>query len=383
MGNGPLFLISAGKAATPLTQALSNQFGIPPENTLTILPRGYPPPATPHVHGSHPYPSEASRNAALKALDFVASTPRDGTLMCAISGGTSSLLFLPAEGIPGRDKKAVLKKLMDRGAPIEILNTARTHLSAIKGGGLLRPFRGEIALTVLLSDTPCLSPAVVGSGPSIPVLRNGRKTLEILEAWIPRSEIPDTVSSFLSSTMEETPGQPFRHEAPIILGDSSTVLQKAREYFVPEGIDYECLTPCLKGEAREAGRVLASLLLPKVGTGKGQCYLASGETTVTLGKGRGKGGRTFELGLALGMSLGDVPAVVGCLATDGNDGNSGLAGVLFRTTDLTKGMRSSGLRAAFSTHDTGGFAEREGFAIRTGPTETNLNDLLWIYFPPS
>ena len=83
------------------------------------------------------------------------------------------------------------------------------------------------------------------------------------------------------------------------------------------------------------------------------------------------------------MSLGDVPAVVGCLATDGNDGNSGLAGVLFRTTDLTKEMRSSGLRAAFSTHDTGRFAEWEGFAIRTGATETNLNDLLWIYFPPS
>jgi glycerate 2-kinase len=367
-----------------LTRALSNQFGIPLENTLTILPAGYSPPPSLHVHGNHPHPSGRSRNAALKALDFVGSIPEDGTLICAISGGTSSLLFLPAEGIPGRDKKNVLKKLMDRGAPIEILNAVRTHLSAIKGGGLLRPFRGKIAITVLLSDAPCLSPWVVGSGPSIPVRRNGRKALEILEGWIPQNDIPITVSAVLSSMKEEPPGPPFRHEAPIILGDSSTVLRKAREFFVPEGIDFESLTPCLKGEAREAGHVLASLLLPKVGRGKGpKCYLASGETTVSLGKERGKGGRTFELGLSLGASLGDVPAVVGCLATDGIDGNSGLAGVLFRTTDLKKGIRPSELRTAFFSHDTGGFAEREGFAIRTGPTETNLNDLLWVYFPPS
>jgi glycerate 2-kinase len=383
-GDGPLYLLSTGKASASLTRALSGRFGIPAGQTLTILPEGYPPPDSPHVFGSHPLPTGKSRRAASRALSFVEGIPVDGFLICAISGGTSSLMSLPAPSISHKDKARVLKALMERGAPIEVLNAVRTHLSSIKGGGLLKSFRGRAAATVLLSDTPCLPPEVVGSGPSIPVPRNGPKTLEILEEWLPGKDIPHTVKAALSGMNVAAGSWPFRQMPPFVLGDSSTVVMKARDFFVPEGTVFEVLTPCLKGEAREAGTVLASLLLPRIARENGpMCFLASGETTVSIGKKRGIGGRTFELGLSLGASLGRVRAVVGCLATDGMDGNSGMAGVLFASDRLTRGALLGKLRTALASHDAGGFAERHGFAVRTGPTETNLNDLLWVYVPPS
>lgn len=383
-GDGPLYLLSTGKAAAPLTRALSNRLGIPAGQTLTVLPEGYPPPDSPHVFGSHPLPTGKSRRAASRALSFVGGISEEGRLICAISGGTSSLMSMPAPGISQRDKTRVLKALMERGAPIEVLNAVRTHLSSIKGGGLLKTFRGRATMTVLLSDTPCLPPEVVGSGPSIPVPRNGSKTLEILEGWLPGKDIPQSVKAALSGMKNATGNRPFRQMPTVVLGDSSTVVRKALEYFVPEGTVSEILTPCLKGEAREAGTVLASLLLPKIARRNGpMCFLASGETTVSFGKKRGVGGRTFELGLSLGASLGHVRAVVGCLATDGMDGNSGMAGVLFESDRLTSGPLLGELRTALASHDAGGFAERHGFAVRTGPTETNLNDLIWVYVPPS
>ncbi|MHB8542766.1 MAG: MOFRL family protein, partial [Leptospirales bacterium] len=90
-----------------------------------------------------------------------------------------------------------------------------------------------------------------------------------------------------------------------------------------------------------------------------------------------------ELGLSLGLSLGQIPAVVGCLATDGLDGNSGLSGILFHTSSLQKEPVRKRVRLSLKKHDTSLFVQTEGFMLKYGPTGTNLNDLVWVYLPQS
>lgn len=381
-GERPTHILSVGKAARQMSESLTHLFSIPVPQTLTILPEGYPPPEDlPFVTGNHPYPGTGSQNAARQALSFVQAIPPDGSLLCGISGGASSLLFLPAPGLDPGIKSELLFRLMSKGAPIDILNLVRIHLSSIKGGGLLREFRGRGVRTVLLSDTPCLPPELVGSGPTFFQPRDGEKAISILQEWLSPEEIPGIVQQTLRSPQND----PAIHapEFPaILLGNSETVLQRAAALLAPEGIQPELLTACLSGDAQEAGKVLGSIIRWKAHhQKKTSLFLATGETTVTLREESGQGGRTLELGLSLGLSLRDTPAVIGSLATDGLDGNSGLSGILLDTTSIQGESVMTRIRKSLRMHNTGPLAQAEGFSLQYGPSGTNLNDLIWVYLP--
>ena len=60
----------------------------------------------------------------------------DDRLIVLVSGGGSSLLSLPAEGIAMADLKATTQELLRCGAPITDMNIVRKHLSRIQGGRL-------------------------------------------------------------------------------------------------------------------------------------------------------------------------------------------------------------------------------------------------------
>lgn len=378
----PTHILSVGKAAGQMSRSLVRQLSIPPEKTLTILPEGYPlPEGLPFVMGNHPYPGASSLNASRAAFSFVETVPSDGGLVCAISGGTSSLLFHPFPGLPAEEKAEILSLLMSKGAPIDVLNLIRMHLSLVKGGGLLRRFKGNHVWTVLLSDTPCLPPETVGSGPTFFVSRNGENALSVLREWLLPVEIPTSVTRCLLSSQIDFP-LPLPDSTTILLGNSQTVLEKAKTLFLPTSVQPEILTACLSGESQDTGRVLGAIIRWYAHHKRGpRLFLATGETTVTLSGESGLGGRTLELGLSLGLSLGQIPAVVGCLATDGLDGNSGLSGVLLHTSSLKKeGIRKK-VQISLKKHDTAPLVQTEGFMLKYGPTGTNLNDLVWVYLP--
>ncbi len=379
----PPYILSVGKAARQMSETLTQLFSVPRSQTLTIIPEGYPPPEDlPYLMGNHPFPGTKSQTAALQALSFVKSIPEQERLLCAISGGASSLLFQPATGLTEQSKSALISRLMMKGAPIEILNHVRTHLSAIKGGGLLKGFRGREVHTVLLSDTPCLPSETVGSGLTFPLTRDGKKTISILQEWMPFQEIPEEIRQFLLSAQNDPPVISWKSDITLV-GNSETVLKKAAHLLTPEGVQPEFLTACLSGEAQEAGKVLGSIIRWQAqDKTRARLFLATGETTVTLSEEAGKGGRTLELGLSLGLSLKGIRGVIGCLATDGVDGNSGLSGILLDTFDIQNESIRTRIRNSLRWHDTAPLVLEEGFSLQLGPSGTNLNDLLWIYLPP-
>ncbi len=387
----PKAVISLGKAAGGLTFSLSRLLRIPPEQTLTVLPTGYPlpPPEFPRLTGPHPVPDQQSLRTLDGIREFVHSLSFRTPVVVAISGGSSSLVADPVPPVTISEKALMTQRLMEAGAPIEVINTARIHLSRIKGGGLASLIDPRPSLTYTFSDIPGKSSGLVGSSLMFPVRRNGPRMLKVLEGWLDGS-IPPSVRSVLEGDLlpEFSGFKSSRTHDGGTVASSDTLLPLAQEVFI-DGTSFgplprHVLTGELKGESREAGKVLASQILWTTRmTRHGSVWLCSGETTVHLadGKGSGRGGRSLELGLALAMALSEIEAVVLCLATDGWDGNSALAGMIATTRPFSDPALLQKAHQALSSHDTAPFLEEHGMEVRTGQTGTNLNDLLVVIVP--
>jgi hydroxypyruvate reductase len=147
------------------------------------------------------------------------------------------------------------------------------------------------------------------------------------------------------------------------------------------------LSTYIEGEAREVARVAVALGREVVAHGRPApppaCLLLGGETTVTL-RGAGRGGRNQELALAAALALARAPEggriVIASLATDGSDGPTDSAGGLADAGTVARG-RAAGLDAAahLTGNDAYPFLHASGDLLRTGPTQTNVNDLVAVF----
>ena len=388
-------ILSMGKAAGFLTEALAEFFSLSSAQTLSILPEGYPRPPLnfPFFEGAHPLPDRRSLEAFERIRNFINGIPPSSPMVIALSGGSSSLIASPVPPVTLEEKTLVSRQLIEAGAPIETLNSLRLHLSQFKGGGLARIISPRPHVTFVLSDIPGTGVSLVGSAPMTPIHRNGPRLLEELRLFIPLEKIPSSVSNTLLGQSQD----PFLADPPSdsplwVIGSSRSLIRSMKVHFatIPEisGLPLHLLTDELCGESREAGRVLASLIAWQASSSPsdhtGGIWAASGETTVTLTGGpTGKGGRTLELALSLAISLFPLPALVLSLASDGFDGNSGLAGALVPTSFFSSPQRRIEGQLALRHHDSGHFLEENGFGIRTGPSGTNVNDLLLVIVYPN
>jgi hydroxypyruvate reductase len=178
----------------------------------------------------------------------------------------------------------------------------------------------------------------------------------------------------------QEPGPGPQNAQNIIIGDNRLAAQAARNQAEHEGFNVEILTNELQGEAREVGRDLAQRLrLESSRTTRPFCLIAGGETTVTI-KGDGKGGRNQELALAAVDELAGLPKVMLIsLATDGDDGPTDAAGAVV-TGESARRAESLGLAVSdhLSRNDAYPFFEALGDLLKTGPTGTNVNDLILL-----
>jgi len=377
----PFFLLSIGKAAAGMTQSIGKRWKIPAEKTLTLIPTSSKPPQNyPALYGEHPFPGSSSIESTKKVIEKISALPSNTTLIAAISGGTSSLLCSPIYPITLEEKIEVIRALMKGGLPIGEINQVRAALSQVKSGKLLNFFHGTETLSIVLSDTPGMSPYTVGSGPTIPSSL-GKKAIanKIFKSL--------NLSIKLPKQSQQTGLRKKHHlliHEPIVIGNTRKALEKSIPYLEVANTDTHIWSDQIKGEAQTVGVILSSLILyDKMKSDKNQLFVGAGETTVTLGPSYGKGGRTLELALSLAQTLHDggiCSFVVGALATDGLDGNSGLAGCIIPGNQFRKIPRTR-IQAALRSHDTKRLIQNTEWAIKTGPTGTNLNDIFWVFLP--
>jgi glycerate 2-kinase len=332
------------------------------------------------VEAAHPVPDETGFAAARRMLDTVRGLGPDDLVLALISGGGSSLLPLPIEGVTFADKQAINRALLESGAPIGDMNIVRRHLSAIKGGRLAAACHPARVVTLMISDVPGDRPADIASGPTIPDPSTCADALGVIRRY------GIAVSDNVRDVLESGRGESVKPEDPRLAGHAAIVvaapqlgLEAAAALAREEGLAVHILGDGIEGEAREVGRVMAGIALQVARRGQPflrPCLLLSGgETSVTL-RGRGRGGRNVEFLLALAIALGGEPGIHAVAGdTDGIDGMEEIAGAYCAPDTLTRAF-AAGMRPVdrLADNDGHGFFEALGDQLVTGPTLTNIND---------
>jgi len=125
----------------------------------------------------------------------VSNLTEDDRVIFLLSGGGSSLLALPADGISLQDKQAINKALLKSGATIGEMNCVRKHLSAIKGGRLAKACWPATVYTYAISVVPGDEATVIASGPTVGDPTTSAEALAILARYT--IDIPANVRAWL------------------------------------------------------------------------------------------------------------------------------------------------------------------------------------------
>ena len=392
---GRCLVVGAGKASASMASALEAYAKVHwPQVTLAgiVLTRyGHSSPTT-HIkiiEAGHPVPDQAGMDGAKEVLALTSQLERGDVLIALVSGGGSSLLTLPQEGISIDDMRKTTEALLRSGAPIEEMNVVRKHLSAILGGNLARVAiaRGARVEALLISDVTGDSPADIASGPCAADYSTYLDALNILQKYdLDGSSIPMSVLNHLK--------QGLAGEKPETLKDSDLVnaqvanyviatayksLEAAAMYVSAHGYEPLILGDTITGEAQAVGIEQAALSRDHVAKGmdKPLALISGGECTVTIPAGvKGRGGRCSEYLLSLLAASSDLPRMAALAAdTDGIDGSEKNAGAWFDSV-VRQSSQSKGLlpEKFLSAHDCYGFFAELGALVETGPTLTNVND---------
>lgn len=378
---GRTVVIGAGKASAAMAKALEEHWP-GPLSGLVVTRDGHAVPCrqVEIVEASHPVPDARGLDAARRILSLVQGLGPDDLVLALISGGGSSLLTLPAEGLKLEDKQAVNAALLRSGAVIGEMNVVRRHLSAIKGGRLAAAAHPARVVTLVISDVPGDDPAVIASGPTVPDRSTPADALAILQKY--RITEPASVIDHLTRAGERAPSpgdDAFARAIVTTIAAPQQSLEAAADLARAAGITPLILGDALEGEAREVGRVLAGIARQAARHGQPApapvVLLSGGETTVTI-RGEGRGGRNVEFLLSLAVELDGLPGVHALAGdTDGIDGAAENAGAIV-TPDTVARAAALGIDAkrALANNDGHGFFEALGDQVVTGPTLTNVND---------
>lgn len=366
-----IHLLAIGKAAAAMSAGAAGVLGKQLQRALLITAAGH---LDPGLCGDrrfvcqeagHPVPDARSLAAGQALIRFLETVPGDAGILVLVSGGTSSLVEVMPEGIELAVLQRLNRWLLGSGLPIQAVNRIRQAFSRIKGGRLAGWLGGQPVTVLMISDVAGDDPAIIGSG----LLHAGDGTLPDpgnLPGWL--GDLLRTAA--LPAPAGDTPSR-ISHRIVAGLDDA---LQAAAGRARALGYRTERLHPRLAGDALQAGRGIVERLRHR----SAGVWLGGGETTVRLPARPGKGGRNQSLALSAALALNDdEPIVLLAAGTDGIDGNSRAAGAMIDGGTVSRGT-AAGLdaRQCLQQADAGRFLAASGDLITTGPTGSNVTDLV-------
>lgn len=409
-------VVGAGKAAGAMAQAFERlwlaRHPHSPMTGMVVTRYGHTPPTPAGVEGNikiveaaHPVPDAAGLAAAEAILQSVQGLTKDDLVVCLISGGGSSLLTLPCEGLSFPEKQAINQALLMSGANIGEMNCVRKHLSRIKGGRLAAACGAARLVTLAISDVPGDDVSVIASGPTVVDETTCADALAILAKY--SIALQPNLDKALRAGALETPktlGLEANTPAQVhLIATPQQSLEAAAELVRSAGMNAYILSDEIEGESREVAKVHAALALStqagKSAFTKPCVILSGGETTVTVrprtegqtkgeqakgekGKGeKGKGGRAGEFCLGLALALHGRAGIWALAAdTDGIDGVENNAGAFVTPDTLVRAAQQGlGISDHLSRNDSYRFFAGLDDLLVTGPTHTNVNDFRAIY----
>jgi glycerate 2-kinase len=328
-----------GKAAASMMRGAADALGSRLVRGLVVAPDGDLPPAVAGLPGmrvlqaGHPRPDERSLAAGEALLEFASATPRGSRVLLLVSGGASALLEVPAPGVGLAELRALFDRSLHEGLDIESLNRERIALSRVKGGRLAGLFTGAAVEALMISDVPRDNPAVLASG------------------------------------LLDTPGLPCR-----LAGSLDDALDAIVRAAAAQGLRAVCAPERLAGDAQAAARRICH----ELAVGEADLRVHGGETVVRLPLQPGRGGRCQHLAVAAaGLIAGHADLLLLAAGTDGVDGASEDAGAIVDGGTMAR-AGDCGLDpdAALAAADSGTLLEATGDLVHTGPTGTNVGDVV-------
>jgi glycerate 2-kinase len=375
--HGPWHVLAIGKAAAAMTQGATEAMGQALVNGLIVVPPGHVPAGfDPPSHAleicvaTHPQPDQASLDAGQRVTEFVTTLPVDAQMLCLVSGGASSLVERLAPGIGLEDLQHLNRWALQSGAPIDQVNALRRIVSRLKGGGVARLAGARRLSALMISDVPGDDPRIIGSG-----------LLHALDDAVAPdlAALPPDLQAMLQRTRlaaagreEATPAVPVRVVASINHACRAAAVAARRH-----GLKARVARARLVGDAAVLGVDFAANLSRQP---VGVLQVRGGESTVRLPANAGRGGRSQHLALSAAIEFERRQlhgATLLAAGTDGVDGVTGDAGAIVDSETCVRG-RDTGLdpRQSLERADSGTFLEAAGDLLHTGPTLTNVGDLV-------
>ncbi|MEM5872050.1 MAG: glycerate kinase [Candidatus Aenigmatarchaeota archaeon] len=386
-----VIVVGGGKASGYMAEALEEILGNYITKGLIVVPKGtskrHKTKKIKILEASHPVPDKNSIKGAKRILNLVKKVKEDDLVICLFSGGGSSLIALPKEGISLRDKKKVTNMLLKCGATINEINTIRKHLSSFKGGQLAKAAYPATILSLLLSDVLGDPTDVIASGPTVPDSTTFSDAIYILKKYEIWEKIPNSIRVIFRNgelgLIEETPkknDEIFQKVKNVILGNNRLACQAAINTLAGYGLKTLFLSSFMECEAREFGAMLGALVKEIFSSGNPLSppagIVIGGETTVTV-TGNGKGGRNQEIALSAALRIeGNDDVVIVSISTDGIDGPTDTAGALVdgETIRRSRKLKLDAIEY-LKNNDSYSFFSQVGGLVITGPTGTNVNDI--------
>jgi glycerate 2-kinase len=373
---GKIVVIGAGKASAAMAAVAEDHYASE-IGGLVITRFGYAVECgkIEIIEAGHPIPDIYGYNATLKMLKVLAGLSKNDLVLCLLSGGGSSLLTFPAEGLSLEDKQHINEILIRSGATINEINIIRKHLSQVKGGRLAQVCMPAELVTLVISDVVGDDLSAIASGPTVPDPSTYADALMVVKKY--GLELPISAMLILQAGRDETPkpgNRNFHNNTIKVIANSDISLTAAAKVAEEAGVKPIMLGNYFEGEARDFGRKMAKVVAGHMK--KAPCILLSGGELTVKVKGSGKGGPNTEFLVALAMELKGVKGVFSIACdTDGTDGSSDNAGAMI-TPDTLRRAEKLGLDPAdtLNRNDAYNFFCALGDLIISGPTYTNVND---------
>jgi glycerate-2-kinase len=384
-----IYITGAGKATAAMAKAVEDVLGNRISGGIIIVKYGHTADLQ-HIttiEAAHPVPDETGVNGTKQLIQLIEKATENDLIITLLSGGGSALLIDLPPGCTLAELQTCFTSLLHSGASIEEMNTVRKHLSGVKGGQLTKTVYPARQITLILSDVIGDPMDVIASGPTVADPTTYKDAWQVIEKYQLQQVISPNIRIHLQAgvtgQIAETPkpGDPVLElTSNYIIGSNAIALQAAQNKARQKGFYTQILGADISGDAAEAAiRLVAQArqLAEDTTVPKPACLLMGGETTVAV-TGKGKGGRNQHLALAASLLLSPEDDIVILAAgTDGSDGPTEAAGaVVHGSTVQTAAEKGIHAKEYLQNNDSYHFFELTGGHIMTGPTMTNVMDIM-------
>ena len=368
--SGNLHLVSIGKAGSSMALAALDHPDIKINSGLVITKRDHLEEGLKKysnvkcLESDHPTPSLTSLECGTELINFINSKTEKDEFLFLISGGGSSLVELMVDGFSLDELMILTDALLSRGYNINDINAIRKHFSQIKGGKLASFIKNRKTTVLAISDVPFDDPKIIASGPlSYDDLKINLDSYE--------DDIVDKLKSVKPISCPDA--NKFSNIDTHVIAKLDDAKLACKVHGKKLNYDTYFHENFIEGDVNDLANYFSEFL---DNCEKG-LHIWGGESSVQLPENPGRGGRNQQLALLMADKIKNKDIIFLSAGTDGTDGPTNDAGGLVDGNTIIIGTSNNlDHKTYIKNADSGNYLEKSDSLVTTGPTGTNVMDLI-------